>query len=66
MRNLALFELQTDQTRFISCIQFQSRAYTSQLGRYEVKKAEQEWKNLEAMKKRQLELLQLKGFKAHL
>lgn len=38
----------------------------SQLGRYEVKKAERERENNEAMKKKQLDILQSKGFKAHL
>ena len=38
----------------------------SQLGRYEAKKGDQERKNILAMKKKQLELLQSKGYKARL
>ena len=38
----------------------------SQLGRGEVKNAEQERKIVEAMKKKQVELLQSRGFKSHL
>jgi len=37
-----------------------------QLGRYEARKAEDEFKNNEALKKKQLQLVQSKGLKAHL
>jgi hypothetical protein len=52
--------------KFISCILYNCGANFSQLGRYEARKAEKERDNVEEMKMTQLDLLQARGFKAHL
>jgi hypothetical protein len=66
MRNLELYVLPMAQMKCIYCIAHLTNANLSQLGRYEVRKAEEARKNNEAMKEKQANLLKSKGFKAHL
>ena len=67
MPNRELSALQTAPTKSICCrIPIRAYADSSQLGRTEVKKAKKAREQNEAMKKRQLDLLQSRGFKARL
>jgi len=54
------------QSRTLRIADGPDEVHQLQLGRYEVRKADKERQNNEAMKKRQLDLLKSKGFKAHL
>jgi hypothetical protein len=66
MRNLELYGLPMGLMKSIYCIPHTANADYRQLGRYEVRKAEEARKNNEAMKEKQANLLKSKGFKAHL
>ena len=67
MLSRGLSALQMDLMKCICCrIPIEFLLILSQLGRNEVKKANKAWEQNEAMKKKQLDLLQSRGFKARL
>jgi hypothetical protein len=67
MPSRGLSVLQTDLMKYICCrIPIEHILKLSQLGRNEAKKANKAWEQNEAMKKKQLDLLQSRGFKARL